>query len=89
MSGGMIVNLEELEQFIATLRLFNDDLADSLQKLSANFARLGDVWKDAKYQEFAEKWYVALVAITYYLDEGPEQVDFLQRKAAAIADFLH
>jgi uncharacterized protein YukE len=85
----MWVDLEELQRFINTLQQFDDELADSVSKLSSHFDQLGDVWRDAKYQEFAAEWEEALLAISGYLDAAPDHVRFLQAKAAAVEEYLH
>lgn len=88
MSSGMVVDLEALERFINTLRKFDDDLADSVSKLSTHFRQLGDVWRDSQYTEFAKEWEEALTAIQTYLDDSPDQIKFLRRKADVVNDYF-
>lgn len=88
MSGGMMVDLQTLEQFFQTLHRFDDELADSVGNLESHWAQLGSVWRDEKYDEFAANWEEALAAMRKYLDEAPDNTRFLRQKADAVADYL-
>lgn len=88
MSGGMSVDLQVLEQFLDTLRRFDEELAESVSNLEAHWADLGNEWRDAKYQEFSVDWEEALTAIQGYLQDAPGNTGFLRQKANAVADYL-
>ena len=88
MPGGIANDLEEMEHFLATLRRFDDELAESVSNLQTHWAELGQEWRDAKYQQFAADWEEALTAIQGYLQDAPGNTAFLRQKADALADYL-
>lgn len=88
MSGGIQLDLAELQRFIANLQRFDDELAASVGKLDSHWMQLGRVWRDEKFYEFAFTWEDALEALRGYLDDAPDAVEFLRRKASQAEEYL-
>jgi uncharacterized protein YukE len=88
MSGGMDIDLELLEAFLSEVKVFDRELAESLDRSSTEFARLGEGWRDERYQEFSDDWHGAEEAIRRYIEQSVENIGFLEDKARQVRDYL-
>ncbi len=88
MSGGIDVDLELLEAFLREVRVFNMELAESMERCNTEFARLGEGWQDSRYQQFSEEWSEVDDAISRYMARSADGISFLQDKAAALKAYL-
>ena len=83
-----IVDPEHLQRFAANLRLFSADLREQSRHLQRQFQQLGESWRDQEQQRFAEEFQLMLSSLERFAHVADEQVPLLQRKAAAIQQYL-
>ena len=83
-----IVDPDHLKRFAANLRQFNGDLREQSQALNRQFMRLGDTWRDQEQAKFAEEFMHMLASLERFSNAAEEQIPMLQRKAAAIEQYL-
>ncbi len=89
MAQAEITDRDELDSFIRTMEDFNSEIEGQLRNLQGNWSELGQVWRDQKYQEFAEKWEETVQLIQNYLTHAPEYVSHLQTKLRQVDEFLN
>jgi uncharacterized protein YukE len=83
-----VVDPEHLNRFAGNLRHFTTDLREQSQNLHLQFTRLGDTWRDQEQAKFAEEFTQMLAALERFAVTAEAQIPVLQRKAAAIAQYL-
>lgn len=83
-----IVDPDNLKRFAGNLRHFTSDLREQSQSLNRQFMRLGDTWRDQEHEKFVEEFTQMLAALERFSAAAEEQVPMLQRKAAAIEQYL-
>ena len=83
-----IADPEELERFARDLKQFNVQLGDSMGRMNARFARLGDTWRDLEHQKFAQEYEQTMRVLAQFMRTADQHIPFLQRKAARIRDYL-
>lgn len=83
-----IVDPEHLQRFAANLRTFSADLREQGSQLHRQFQHLGETWRDQEQARFAEEFQLMLASLERFANVADEQVPILQRKAAAINEYL-
>lgn len=83
-----IVDPEHLKRFASNLSHFTSDLREQSQNLHMQFTRLGDTWRDQEQAKFADEFVQMLAALERFASTAEAQVPLLQRKAAAIEQYL-
>ena len=83
-----VVNPDHLNQFASNLRKFTVTLQEQTLSLHRQFTSLGDSWRDQEQLKFAEEFAHMLAALEHFSASAEEQVPLLQRKAAAIEQYL-
>ena len=56
MTPQAIASPEDLERFAHELKQFNAQLSDAMGRLSGQFTRLGDTWRDQEHAKFAQEF---------------------------------
>lgn len=88
MAGQVIANPEELEKFAGELKLFNENLQNSMARLNGSFARLGDTWRDQEYNKFLKDYQNTVRALNQFLKASEEQhIPLLKKKARILRDY--
>lgn len=83
-----IVNPEELERFAQNLKLFNEQLRDSMSRLQGQFNNLGDTWRDQEQAKFAQEFRQTMHVLQNFMQVSDAHIPFLFRKAQRIRDYL-
>ncbi len=83
-----IANPEDLRRFSAELKQFNGQLRESAARLQAQFARLGDTWRDQEHQKFAQEFEQTMRVLAQFMRIADEHIPFLLRKAQRIEEYL-
>jgi uncharacterized protein YukE len=68
-----IANPEDLRRFAAELKQFNGQLRESTSRLQAQFARLGDTWRDQEHQKFAQEFEQTMRVLVHFMRTADEQ----------------
>jgi uncharacterized protein YukE len=82
-------NPDDLERFANALKRGTEEIEQQASRLAAEYGRLGDSWKDAKFRSFAadfDRSMSSLRAATRALDPYPPK---LRRHAQALRQFLN
>jgi uncharacterized protein YukE len=83
-----VASPEDMRRFAAELNRFNNELRESTTRVRAEFARLGDTWRDQEHQKFAQEFEQTMRVIHHFLGTSEQHVLFLLRKAQPIQDYL-
>ena len=83
-----IANPEDLRRFAAELKQFNNQLRESTARLQAQFARLGDTWRDQEHQKFAQEFEQTMRVLAHFMRTADKHVPFLLRKAQRLEEYL-
>ena len=86
--GHAIVDPEHLQRFAASLKRFTGDLRGQSSTLQRQFTQLGETWRDQEQEKFAEEFRIMMAALERFSQAADAQVPQLQRKAAAIHQYL-
>ena len=86
----MNVLYEELEQFIRTLRMFNEEMARNWDDLDRSWQHAGELWNDdATRQQFENDWGEMRRALEQYRQQhGERYEDFLRRRKQALDEYF-
>lgn len=57
--------------------------------LNGQFGRLGDTWRDQEHQKFAAEFQQTVRVLNQFMQSAEQQAPLLQRKAAAIRQYLN
>jgi len=88
MSPQAIADPADLVQFAQELRHFNDQLQESMSRLTAGFGRVGDTWRDQEHQKYAIEFEQTMRVLLHFQQASEQQIPFLLRKAVRIRDYL-
>lgn len=89
MSNQAIVNPDELRRFAHALQQFNNDLQTSSKSILGASRRLGDTWRDSKYQQFFKEFEQTNHIIDRFLLISKEFLPYLLKEAEIIDEYLH
>jgi uncharacterized protein YukE len=74
----------EMERFASELVRFNHDLWQTMARLNAQFARLGESWRDPAYENFAREMHQTGAHVRQLMAAAEQYSIFLKRKAEKI-----
>lgn len=83
-----IVDPDELRQFATSLRHYNQLVADATSTLQAQFAQLGETWRDQEQVKFSQEFEQTVLVIGQFQQASEEHIPLLNRKAAEIDQYL-
>lgn len=81
-------DLESLVAFREHLKAFNGTLRDEFSRMRSHWASLGDVWRDAKHQEFGQALDEVSLGIDRYLEATDGHEGHLLRLVEAMQAYL-
>jgi hypothetical protein len=81
-------DLESLIAFRNHLQRFNSTLIDEFARMREHWQSLGDVWTDAKYQEFGQALQEAANGIQHYLHSTANHEESLLRTIRILEAYL-
>lgn len=87
-SSSVIIDSNELRQFAAHLKRFNQELDASSKRLHGHFRQLGDTWRDPAYHKFSGEFDQILRNLERFRRISDEVVPHLLQKADR-ADSVH
>jgi uncharacterized protein YukE len=82
------VDASELRRFAGDLNRFNNELTGLMGSLNGKLRGLEATWRDQEQRKFTEAFDQTLKAIGGFLENSHAHVQFLNKKAAAIEDYL-
>lgn len=83
-----IVDPAEIRRFAHNLKRFNADLQTNLSALHGQLVGLGDTWRDQEAEKFRQEFELALSGHERFVEVSSEFIQFLQRKAERIEEYL-
>ena len=89
MSPQAVANPEDLERFAHDLKQFNDQLREGTSRLQAQFANLGETWRDQEHYKFAQEFEQTMLVLQHFMRTADVHGPFLARKAQRIRDYLN
>jgi uncharacterized protein YukE len=82
------VDPTELRRFALDLKRFTDDIESLVGQLHSRMNNLEASWRDQEQKKFAETFSQATKALAVFVAAAGEHSVFLNRKAAAIEQYL-
>jgi uncharacterized protein YukE len=82
------VDPDELERFAHDLNRFNIELRERVMHLQAEFAKLGDSWRDQEQSHFAKEFQQAMQKLGQLAQLTEAHIPFLLRKAQRAKEYL-
>lgn len=86
MSSSVILDADELDRFAGTLHHFSRNLTDEMHGLAAEFARLGDTWRDPMYERFGDELDQVVMLLQRFNRAAEEYVPHLHDTARRARD---
>ena len=83
-----IVDPDELRDFAASLKRYNELVADATATLQSQFLHLGETWRDQEQTKFANEFEQTVRVIGQFQQASEEHIPLLTRKAAEIDQYL-
>lgn len=78
----------ELRRFSSDLNRFNNDLGGLLAGLHGRLRGLESTWRDQEQKKFTEAFEQTMKVVSKFMDDSQQHVAFLNKKAAAIEEYL-
>ncbi len=82
------VDPSELRRFAHDLNRFNNDLQQLLGGINGKMRSLEQTWRDQEQKKFAEAFAATAKMIGNFCEASHEHVQFLNKKAGLIEDYL-
>lgn len=82
------VDPAELKRFAADLNRFNIELQALLGSIHGKLRNLENTWRDQEQKKFTEAFEQTARALAVFLEASHQHVQFLNKKAALIEDYL-
>ena len=82
------VDPAELRRFALDLKRFTDDIEALMGQLHGRMNALGGTWRDQEHKKFAEAFQQTTKALGSFVETAGEHSAFLNKKAAAIEQYL-
>ena len=82
------VDPAELRRFALDLKHFSDELETLMAQLHGRMNSLESSWRDQEQKKFADAFLQTTKALTVFVEAAAEHSVFLNRKAAAIEQYL-
>ena len=83
-----IVDPDDLREFAANLRRYNELVAEATATLQSQFAQLGDTWRDQEEAKFAQDFEQTVRVINQFQQASEEHIPLLLRKAEDVDKYL-
>jgi uncharacterized protein YukE len=83
-----IVDPDELRDFAASLKHYNELVADATATLQSRFSKLGETWRDQEQAKFAGEFDETVRAIGQFQKTSEEHIPWLLRKAEDVDKYL-
>lgn len=84
-----IADPEDIERFVAELKRFNNQLAENMRRLQAQFSRLGETWRDQEHQKFAREFEQTMRVLYQFQRASEQHIPLLLRKAQKLREYLN
>lgn len=81
-------NPKDMRAFAGYLKRFNAMLTEEKRQLWAQFVRLGDTWRDQKYQTFAREFEQTMRLLDHFIKAGEDIAPFLLKDAEILDEYL-
>lgn len=81
-------NPDQIEQFATSLAIFGQNVREELAKIHVAFDQLSETWIDDVHEEYNEKFDEMVPPISRLMEDTPEHVMHLLRKAEQLREFL-
>jgi WXG100 family type VII secretion target len=82
------VDPAELRRFALDLKRFTEQIEGLVGQMHGRMANLGTSWRDQEHQKFAEQFATTTKALGTFVQAAGEHAAFLNKKAAAIEQYL-
>ena len=82
------VDPEDLRRFAADLKRFTEQIESLVGQLHSRMSNLESSWRDQEQKKFAETFAAATKALGAFVEAAGEHSAFLNKKAAAIEQYL-
>lgn len=82
------VDPNELRRFAGDLNRFNNDLQGLISSLNARMRGLEQSWRDQEQKKFTEAFEQTVKVLSGFLDASHQHVATLNKKAAAVEEYL-
>ena len=82
------VDPAELRRFALDLKRFTDEIESLMGRLHNRMNNLSGTWRDQEQKKFAEAFTQTTKALSAFVDAAGEHSAFLNKKAAAIEQYL-
>lgn len=83
-----IVDPEQLRQFAALLKRYNQQLRESTSSLTHAMGRLSESWRDQEHRKFTEDFEEQLKLVQKLVEASDQHVPYLLKKAQIIEQYL-
>lgn len=83
-----ILDIDELKRFIAALQRTQAELNEKKRRIARKFKDLNEVWQDAKYQRFEQKFNETTAQIDQFLKYAELYIEHLKRKGELAQRYL-
>lgn len=83
-----IVDPDELREFAASLKHYNELVTDATATLKSRFAQLGETWRDQEQAKFANGFEETVRAIAQFQEASAEHIPWLLHKAEDVDKYL-
>jgi uncharacterized protein YukE len=88
MPQGAVVDPDELERFARALQQFSAQMSQDKSRLSAQFARLEETWRDQEHKKFAQDFQQTMTVLGRFTRSAEQHAPHLQQKARTIREYL-
>lgn len=82
------VDPADLRRFAHDLNRFNNDLQTLLATINGKMRTLEQTWRDQEQKKFSEQFASTVKVLANFNEASHEHVQFLNRKAGLIEDYL-
>ena len=82
------VDPEELRRFALDLKRFSEEIESLVGQLHARMSGLESTWRDQEQKKFAEAFAQTAKSLATFVETAGEHAVFLNKKAAAIEQYL-
>ncbi|MGI8483748.1 MAG: hypothetical protein ACR2OU_05755 [Thermomicrobiales bacterium] len=83
------VNLEDLERFTKELDQFNVRAEAMLKELNFRFNRVGETWKDAEHQRFAQEFKDSSKNLERFIVSSQKHIPVLRKRVESLRAYLN
>lgn len=81
-------NPDQIEQFATRLAIFGHNVREELAHIHVAFDQLSETWIDEAHERYGQQFAEMVPPISRLLEETPDHVSHLLRKAEELRTFL-